>query len=353
MNAAVKEDEAGATPSDGPGKQLRLVREQQGLDLERVAALLHLSAEKLATLEADEYGKLPGAVFVQGYLRNYARLLDVPVEPLLSAFHKLNHGKERPPELHISQVRHEVRSSHVLVRLMTWVIVIGLIALVVIWWRGYLQWPLTMTPSEEQVPAPAAEQADSEIGQFDIAAPETLSEFDDSGKASLALPAPPAAEDEGEQAAPEQVDSPPPSPPAEVPEDGVLLPLPQVETQEEGVLLPLPSAPAEQEADAPPPESEVTAVPAAPVEDAATSSAPRVVIEFSDTSWTEIRDASGRFKILGEIDAGSRRVLGGTPPYKLVLGNAAAVSITVDGKPFDLTPYIRGKVARLTLNPEQ
>ena len=25
----------------------------------------------------------------------------------------------------------------------------------------------------------------------------------------------------------------------------------------------------------------------------------------------------------------------------------------VDGKPFDLTPYIRGKVARLTLNPDQ
>ena len=46
-------------------------------------------------------------------------------------------------------------------------------------------------------------------------------------------------------------------------------------------------------------------------------------------------------------------MLGGSPPYKLVLGNASAVSITVDGKPFDLTPYIRGKVARLTLNPDQ
>ena len=351
MNAAVKDDEAGATSPDGPGKQLRLVREQQGLDLERVAALLHLSADKLAALEADNYQLLPGAVFVQGYLRNYARLVDVPVEPLLSAFHKLNHGKERPPELYISQVRHEVRSSHVLIRLMTWVIVISLIALVVIWWRGYLQWPLTTVPTEDEVPALATGEADSQSGQPAVVATpsagETLTELDSSGEAALMLPAQPAV-------APEEPDSAPP-PEAEAPGDGTLLPLPQVEATDDGMLLPLPAAPAQEETVQAEPlllESSVEAEPQAPAETVLTASA-RVVIEFSDTSWTEIRDASGSFKILGEISAGSRRVLGGTPPYKLVLGNAKAVSISVDGKPFDLTPYIRGKVARLTLNPDQ
>ena len=206
MNAAVKEDEADSPPLDGPGRQLRLVREEKGLDLERVAALLHLSTEKLTALEADDYQHLPGAVFVQGYLRNYARLLEVPVEPLLSAFHKLHHGRERPPELHISQVRHEVRSSHVLVRLMTWFIVVGLIALVVIWWRGYLQWPLAMTPGEVETPAMTTAPLDVEPGEDDASAPqreaEPLTELDVSGEATMALPAPaasPAVQEEADE----------------------------------------------------------------------------------------------------------------------------------------------------------
>jgi cytoskeleton protein RodZ len=32
-----------------------------------------------------------------------------------------------------------------------------------------------------------------------------------------------------------------------------------------------------------------------------------------------------------------------------VIGNAAHVSLTYDGKPVDLTPYIKGEVARFTL----
>jgi cytoskeleton protein RodZ len=44
-------------------------------------------------------------------------------------------------------------------------------------------------------------------------------------------------------------------------------------------------------------------------------------------------------------------VLGGRPPYKLVIGNSRAVTITVDGEPFDLDRYAKGNVARFTLDP--
>jgi len=76
------------------------------------------------------------------------------------------------------------------------------------------------------------------------------------------------------------------------------------------------------------------------------------VLEFDGDSWTEIRDSSGTFKIMGAMNAGSRRVLGGAPPYKVVLGNASVVRILVDGEAFDLTPFIRGNVARFTLDPD-
>ena len=147
MNAEANE-QLEESASEGPGKQLKAIREAQGLELERVASSLRLHADKLRALEADDYSEMEASVFVQGYLRNYARLLHVDPEPVLEAFQQIRSESEREPDLRVAKIRHEVRSSHTLVRLFTWMIVIGLIALVLTWWRGYLQWPI---PSPDEV----------------------------------------------------------------------------------------------------------------------------------------------------------------------------------------------------------
>jgi cytoskeleton protein RodZ len=77
----------------------------------------------------------------------------------------------------------------------------------------------------------------------------------------------------------------------------------------------------------------------------------QVVITFNAPSWVDVRDSERKFKLFGEVSKGSRKVLGGQPPYKMVIGNAQAVSITVNGEPFDLTSYAKGNVARFTLDP--
>ena len=74
-------------------------------------------------------------------------------------------------------------------------------------------------------------------------------------------------------------------------------------------------------------------------------------MSFSGPCWVDIRDSGGGFKLFGEMGKGDRRVLGGTPPYSLILGNTAAVSITVGGEPYDLDGIARGNVARFTLDP--
>jgi cytoskeleton protein RodZ len=92
-----------------------------------------------------------------------------------------------------------------------------------------------------------------------------------------------------------------------------------------------------------PPEAETAAAPAA--------SEREVVMAFSGPCWVDIRDSEGEFKLFGEMGKGDRRVLGGTPPYSVILGNAAAVSVTVGGEPYDLEGIARGNVARFTLDP--
>jgi cytoskeleton protein RodZ len=76
-----------------------------------------------------------------------------------------------------------------------------------------------------------------------------------------------------------------------------------------------------------------------------------VVLEFHGPCWVDVRDAAKTFSLTGSMAKGDRRVLGGTPPYSLVLGSTSAVTVTVKGVPFDLSPVSKGNVARFKLDP--
>ena len=68
----------------GPGARLRAAREAAGLGIGEVAEQLHLLRYFVQALEQDEYGRLRGDTFVRGYLRNYARLLGIDADEVLS-----------------------------------------------------------------------------------------------------------------------------------------------------------------------------------------------------------------------------------------------------------------------------
>lgn len=334
MNAADHDHGEMEPVIQGPGKQLREIRLAKDLDINQVAGLLHLNVTLLESLEADDFGKLPSPVFVQGYLRNYARLMDIPVAPILDAFQKCRPATQESMDLKATQIRREVRSSHTVVRLITWLIVIGIIALVVTWWRGYLQWPIDLglesgtpvvaPPVESTPPAtdgpPVAEPAPPPVpvGRPEILdAPVAETETGDSSDAAKPVPA-------------EGVDAPAVEP-SEAPGPDLTAPT-GAETAE-------------------------TAPDAAPAVEALSPTSrpvagPQVLVSFSDACWTEIRDASGSYRVIGNRTAGERLVLEGTPPYQMVFGNASAVSVLVDGVTYDLAPHTRSNVARFTLEPE-
>ena len=138
-------------PVEGPGARLRKVRQSKALEQSRVAAQLHLSESMIEALERDDYAALPGAVFTQGYLRNYARLLGVAEDEVLAAYHRVcparEHGSLR--DKRTGTIAKEVRSSHCAVQLGTWLILIGRVTLLGIWWQGRLSWmdrPVTRAP---------------------------------------------------------------------------------------------------------------------------------------------------------------------------------------------------------------
>lgn len=57
------------------GKYLQDARVARGIDLREVAQQTRISAQYLKALEAEDFSKLPGEVFVKGFLKNYAKFL--------------------------------------------------------------------------------------------------------------------------------------------------------------------------------------------------------------------------------------------------------------------------------------
>ena len=53
----------------GVGSWLRQAREAKGLSIGEVAARTKIPPRHLAALEAEEYEKVPGGIFVRGHLR--------------------------------------------------------------------------------------------------------------------------------------------------------------------------------------------------------------------------------------------------------------------------------------------
>ena len=75
----------------GPGAKLKVARERQGLTIEGVAENLKLHHRLILAIESDDYSneKILAPAFIRGYLRNYARLVNLSVDEIMDDFNKL------------------------------------------------------------------------------------------------------------------------------------------------------------------------------------------------------------------------------------------------------------------------
>ena len=64
------------------GQELAFAREAKGMSQEQIADILNLTLASVIALENDDYESLPGWTYVSGYLRAYARLLDLDSDSL-------------------------------------------------------------------------------------------------------------------------------------------------------------------------------------------------------------------------------------------------------------------------------
>lgn len=83
---------------------------------------------------------------------------------------------------------------------------------------------------------------------------------------------------------------------------------------------------------------------------AAPAPAGLIRLAFRERAWVEVTQADGRVLLSQNNDAGSEQKLDGKPPFKLVIGNASAVTLEYGGRAIDLKPLTSiENVARVTL----
>ena len=68
-----------------PGERLRQAREALNLSQQDVAQQLHLNENLIQALEDNNEEALPAKTYLVGYLRSYARLLNLPADNIIEA----------------------------------------------------------------------------------------------------------------------------------------------------------------------------------------------------------------------------------------------------------------------------
>lgn len=279
----------------GAGAQLRAAREAAGLSLDQVAQQLKLAPRQVRALEDEDFGVLPGRTFTRGFMRNYARLVNLDPDLLVAHMPDAAHAPSlESPALHSTgTTMAELPTAHAHApSFARWLIPLVLVAAIVAaagyeWYRG--------RPAGVAPPPRATEAAPS-------SAPKT---------STTPLPNP-VAPDNGAPA--------PAAPPAT---SGEIAPAGTGQQQR--------------------------AVQAAAVGATDAAADATLLIRYEGPSWTEIRDSAGRMLISRLVEADSVEPFDGAPPFSIVIGNARAVTLVYRGQPVDLAPYTRLNVARLVL----
>ncbi|MGB2436718.1 MAG: helix-turn-helix domain-containing protein, partial [Candidatus Puniceispirillales bacterium] len=82
------------------GNELATAREAQKLSLSDISGHLRISVKYLEYLEAGENSKLPGATYVLGFVRSYAKFLNLDANAMCQRLSDEIAASEYQPEYH-------------------------------------------------------------------------------------------------------------------------------------------------------------------------------------------------------------------------------------------------------------
>jgi cytoskeleton protein RodZ len=284
-------------PAMNVGMALREARERLGMSVNDIAERIKFAPRQVEALEANDFAHLPQATFLRGFVRSYARVLQLDEAALIAALPPVEPSPQvvaRTPVLDVSfPSMLSLRRVNVL-----WLAgALGIALVLALFVSLYDGAPATQTEIVvEALPLPAPEGAVSAVA---AARPDEIAQAPADAKADE--PAEPADEKKNVAA-----------------------------TQIAAV-----SAPAAATVKPPVPLEQLKRRP--------------LHFVFSEDAWAEVIDVNGEILLSRTNPRGSEKWIGGPrrAPYDITIAHPDTVKLYYRGKEIDLTPYAGMETARL------
>jgi cytoskeleton protein RodZ len=319
------------------GKALREARERLGLSVNDVANRIKFAPRQIEWLEADDYVRLPEAAFVRGFVRSYARLVELDPAQLISGLPSSYVKTESVQDVKSVNVPMPTALSarrYNIILLATGLIIAVLVAI--------------FERMNDRVPEQVESQTKTVVQQLEL----PVATADQSLELQAAASAPVVASSR-QLATPqsESVVKTNPNAPAPIVKP-VTIVAPKI-VLPEAVVSPAPIKPQ-------PTVSKEVKVPASsvatlPVAEKNLHTATDVAelhslrLEFDEDAWIEVKDGTDKVLASRLHTAGSLMRVTVRSPGLVIIGNARAVRLFDNGKKVALERYTTAEVAKVKL----
>ncbi|MFA0114425.1 cytoskeleton protein RodZ [Vibrio sp. 10N.261.46.E11] len=299
------------------GTLLKNKRESLGLTQKQISDRLRLRISLIQQIEENQFESNQVATFMRGYIRSYAKYVNLDEKVVLSALHHAGDAQHQEQQMLSFSRKTKTEKHNSRITILTWSIFAVIAGISSLWWwqnqqQDTLSQSLANTESSEELVV--EESLAPEFTALEVIDAEQNEEGTSVVEGTDDIAAISDAED-------------------------------SVTSTDETTA---------QQATETEPTADVVAANAANVEAVEVSTAPEpvaneLVMQFSADCWIQVKDASGKTLSTGIKKAGQSLNLSGTEPYKVILGAPEGVSMTFASEPVDLSGYTSGKVARITL----
>lgn len=318
-------------PQDTLGVILKQAREAKGLSAEAIAERLHLRPTIVNDIEDDRFSEIGSSTYVRGYIKNYARIVDLPLSAIQAGLEaQVPTVSEHNMQSFSRKTSRQARDSRLM--WVTYLIAGVLLALLLIWWvqKYSLFSGIDFSqPTVEEVAASSSPDMQQTSLPESVEEPSTLlaqenniadeqSEVD----ASLQLGEVSAAPLASDTQAPKAV-------------------MPSTESSA------IESSRSATELSVVEPEQVASPLPVS--ENSQDASLARLEMSVNGECWVNAVDATGKVLIDGVKKAGREISVSGKAPFKVILGAPKVVNIRFNGESVDMSRFPGTRVARFNL----
>lgn len=305
-------------PAEGFGAALKRAREAQGISIGDMAARSRLSVQQVRALENERTAELPEPVYVRAFIRGVASVLGLEPDPLVADY-TARYGAASVGVLpdHDPAKETVVRASGRRTGLKAAVVAI---AAVLVCAAGWYAWS-SMSDGAETQPAAETPVVDAPESVEAAPAPEQAA-ADQTAQEKTAAEQAAAEKAAAEKAAAEKAAA------------------EKAAAERAGAE----KAAAERAA-----AEKAAAEKARAQSQAAATGERRVTLSTSGACWVQILLPNGRSFFAKEMAEGGSETLNVPVGARVTVGNASVMTLTVDGRPYELTKSTRNGICRFVV----